>query len=56
MNQTPWISLIALLGWLVLAIGAYRGHRLGAKKTIVMAMAWLAIFLLVAAIFTAMGR
>jgi hypothetical protein len=46
-----WVSLIAVSGWLVLALGAYRAHRVGAKKTIVLALAWIAIFLLVAAVF-----
>lgn len=56
MNPAQWISIIALAGWLVLAVGAYRSHRIGAKKTVVLALAWLAIFLLAAAVFTAIGH
>ena len=46
-----WLSTIALTGWLVLALTAFRAHRIGAKKTVVMALAWIAIFLLVAGVF-----
>ena len=56
MNQVGWVSIVALAGWLVLALSAYRARRVGAKKTLVMALAWGAIFLFVAAIFTAVGR
>jgi predicted exporter len=56
MNQVQWISIISLVAWLVLAVTAYRSHRLGAKKTVVLALAWLAIFFLVAAVFTAIGH
>jgi hypothetical protein len=47
-----WLSIVALLGWLVLALGAYRAHRIGARQAIVMALAWLGLFLLVAGVFT----
>jgi len=50
-----WVSLIAMTGWLVLAIGAFRAQRIGAGKTIVMALAWGAIFLLVTAIVSAVS-
>ena len=55
MNETSWVSLIAMSGWLVLALGSYRAHRIGAGKTVVWALAWIAMFLLVAGIFTAIG-
>ena len=55
MSQTAWISIIALTGWLVLTLGAYRAHRIGAKKTVLIAIAWLAIFVLVAAVFAWIG-
>ena len=55
MTGYGWVSLIALTGWLILALGSYRAHRIGAGKTVVIAMAWLAIFLLVAGIFAAAG-
>jgi hypothetical protein len=50
-----WVSLLALTGWLVLALGSYRAHRVGARKTVVVAMTWLAIFFLVTGIFVAIG-
>jgi hypothetical protein len=50
---TEWVSIVALLGWLVLAAGAYRARQNGAGKTIVMALAWVSIFFLVAAMFSA---
>jgi hypothetical protein len=56
MNEYAWISLIALTGWLVLALGSYRAHRIGARKSIVMGLAWIAIFLLATGIFAAIER
>jgi len=50
-----WVSIIALTGWLVLAFGSYRAHRVGAGKTLVFALAWGTIFLLVAAVFAAVS-
>ena len=55
MNEYAWVSIIALLAWLVLAFGAFRAQRVGAGKTVVMTLAWIAIFLLIAAVFAAMG-
>jgi len=55
-SQYGWVSIIALTGWLVLALGAYRAQRVGGKRTMVMGLTWGAIFLLVTAIFTAIGR
>lgn len=50
-----WVSLIALLGWLVLALSALRARRLDARKTVVYGLVWGAIFLAVAAVFGAAG-
>jgi len=36
-------------------LSSYRAHRVGAGRTAVMALAWIAIILLVAAVFTAFG-
>lgn len=55
MSSVPLVSIIAMLGWLVLALSAYRAHRVGAKQTVVIVLVWGAIFLLVAAIFTVIG-
>jgi hypothetical protein len=49
-----WVSIVALAGWLVLALSAYRAHRVGAKATAVMGLAWIAIFFLAAALFGAL--
>lgn len=45
-----WVSIVALLGWLILALSAMRAHRIDARKGLVMALAWGAIFLLVVAV------
>lgn len=55
MNELGLISVVAMLGWLVLAVGAFRAHRVGARKTIVMALGWGAIFVLVAGLFSIFG-
>jgi hypothetical protein len=52
---TEWVSIVALLGWLILAASAYRAKQVGAGKTIVMALAWVSIFFLVAAVFSAVS-
>jgi hypothetical protein len=54
-SGASWVSLIALVGWLVLSVGAFRGHRAGGRKILVMALTWGAIFLLVTAIISAMS-
>ena len=51
--MSPWLSIVALTAWLVLALSAFRAHRLGARRTLVLVLAWAAIFALVAAVFTA---
>jgi len=48
---SPWISIISLTAWLVLALSAYRAHRVGGKTTLVMALGWISIFFLTAAVF-----
>lgn len=55
MNGTAWVSIVALAGWLVLALSSYRAHRVGAGKTLVMGLAWISIFFLVAAVFSAVA-
>jgi hypothetical protein len=51
----PWVSIVALLAWLVLAVGAFRARQVGARKTVVMAFAWISLFFLVAAVFSAVS-
>jgi hypothetical protein len=48
-----WVSVIALLGWLVLSFSAFRARQLNARKTVIYALVWGAIFLAAAAIFGA---
>lgn len=55
MNSMAWVSIIALVGWLVLALSSFRAHRVGAGKALVMGLAWLSIFFLVAAVFSAVA-
>ncbi len=52
MSQVQWVSVIALLGWLVLVLGAYRSYRVDTGKTIRMALTWAAIFTGVAIFFS----
>ena len=47
-----WVSVVALTAWLVLALSAFRAHRVGARRTVVMVLAWIAIFLLLAGLFS----
>lgn len=55
MNGTAWVSIIALVGWLVLAACAIRAQHIGAKKMVVMGLTWAAIFLFVAMAFAVMA-
>lgn len=55
MIQWQLVSLVSLLGWLVLAAGAFRAHRIGAKRAIVLALVWASIFLAVAFVFSMIG-
>ncbi len=56
MSGGTWVSIIALLGWLILALGAYRSRRINGRKTLTMALTWGAIFLAVAFFFTLVGK
>jgi hypothetical protein len=50
-----WLSAVALIGWLILALAALRARRLNARKAVFYALTWGAIFLAAAAIFGAVG-
>jgi len=52
-TQISWISLVALAGWLILALSAFRAQRIDMKKTLMMALAWATVFLVVAGVFVA---
>ena len=44
MNEGMIISIVAMLGWLILAGSALASFRLGWAKMVQMALVWLAIF------------
>jgi len=46
MNGFGWMQLIWAAGALALILGAYRSHNVGARKTLIFALAWAGIFLL----------
>lgn len=50
-----WVSIVALLGWLVLATAALRARQVNARKVVTYGLVWGAIFLAVTAIFSAIG-
>jgi hypothetical protein len=54
LTSSSWVSLVALLGWLVLALSALRARQLNARKWVVYGLMWGAIFLAAAAIFGAL--
>lgn len=49
----PWVSIIAMTGWLVLAVGALAAYRLSWKKGVMMALVWASIFAGVTAFISA---
>ncbi len=51
-GEVQWVSIIAMLGWLILVMGAYRSYRVNTAKTLRMALTWAAIFTGVAIFFT----
>lgn len=56
MTSYGWLSVVSLLAWLVLAISGLRARNLDTRKTLLMAAAWGAIFLVVTAFVVAIGR
>ena len=44
MNEGAIISIVALLGWLILAGSAMASFRLGWSKIVQLALVWFAIF------------
>jgi len=52
---TMVVSVIAMLGWLILNLRAMRSHELGRETTIKYALAWVAIFGVVAFVATRMA-
>lgn len=52
MNEISIVSIIALLGWLILALSAYRSHQVDASKTIRLVLIWGCIFTGIALLFS----
>ncbi len=55
MTEGNTVQLIALIGWLVLMAGAFTSFKLSWKKSITMALGWVAIFAFVFVLFTWVG-
>ena len=55
MNEYAWVSLVGLVAWLFLAVAGFRAQRVSGRKTLLMAAAWMSIFLLVALVFAAVA-
>jgi hypothetical protein len=49
------VSIVALAGWLVLALSAYRSYQISGRKTLMYVLVWTSIFLAVALVFAAVG-
>ena len=49
------VSIVALAGWLILALSAYRSHRVSGRKTLTYILIWGSIFLAMAMVFAAAG-
>ncbi len=49
------VSVVALAGWLILALSAYRSRKLSGKTTLMHILLWVTIFLVVALAFRAIG-
>jgi hypothetical protein len=49
------VSLVALAGWLILALSAYRSHKISGRKTLIYVLVWASIFVAVALVFAAVG-
>ena len=52
MNDFQAIHFVALFGWLILAVSGLAAYRLNAKKAVVMALIWAAIFIGVVGLFS----
>jgi predicted aspartyl protease len=50
MSSWDWLGLVWLALALAMMVSAMRAHRIGGRRMLVMALAWLAIFLAAAAI------
>jgi hypothetical protein len=55
LTEASLVSAVASLGWLILAVSAFRAHQANAKRTVFYALIWGAVFLAAAAIFEAVA-
>lgn len=55
MNEYSIVGVISLLAWLALAVTAWRGYRVSGKRTLIYALMWGSIFIVVALVFAAIG-
>ena len=55
MNANSWVSIIAVCASLVLAWSALRSQRITGRKMLPMALGWIGLFVLVAAVFAAVA-
>jgi len=39
-----WVSIVAMLGWLILALGAFASFKLSWRKGVSYALVWAAVF------------
>jgi hypothetical protein len=53
--MSAWASIVALAGWLILALAALRARQLDARKGVVYALVWAAVFCGIAAVFGIVG-
>lgn len=51
-GETPLVQIVALVGWLVLAVGAFASYKLSWGKAARMALTWLGIFLGIYVLFS----
>ncbi|ANU07963.1 hypothetical protein [Paraurantiacibacter namhicola] len=56
MNEGGWVSIIALLGWLFLAVGAWRSYQVSGKRAVTYILIWGCLFLTVALGFMLIGK
>jgi hypothetical protein len=56
MSANGWVSIVAVLGWLLLALSALRARRIGARTAVTMTLVWLAVFALATAVFAGLSQ
>ncbi len=55
MTDLDALRMVSLIGWLAVAITAYASFRFDWKKSVRMALLWIAIFVGVAFLFSSIG-